>query len=111
MCQGEDGDGMWVGILVSRDNTSGIIDKYDNLKKISSLLKTEYSESLSNNNYLGWITPLGKRMKYDYLTPIEKYELYTNSIALEDKLNDIYKISQSFLYKAESLINSSFSIQ
>lgn len=104
--QAEDEDGLFVGIIVSKDNLIGIKNQHPLLMEISDKLKKEFPFSYSNHNYLGWITPLGNKIRYDDLSLEKKYELYANKDFREKELNTIFTQTELYLTRAESIINS-----
>lgn len=105
--QGEDNDGLFVGVSVTEKNVLGVINKHQFLIDIGVKIKKEFPFSFSNNNYLGWITPLGNKTKYDYLDNGLKFELYTDQNKLALTLNDITFKSEAFLSRVESIILNS----
>jgi hypothetical protein len=104
--QGRDGDGLYVGVYVTKNGDNGIINNNEVLKQIRDKLKGQYQNSFNNTNFIGWITPLGRKFNYCDLPPEQKFRLDTDKVYLEAELNKIFESSKNYLELANRIIES-----
>lgn len=103
----EDPDGLYFGIkpvdLITKVNFK--INDDNKLKQYSKSLKSEYKGFTQFNEfYIGWITPLGERLKFEHLEMSEIFKLAQNEAFFNSYLDNLVKQCKSFFYTFENII-------